>query len=84
MLKKWANQLPGCKTFLENFFGTCHGYWVEANYLNYLVDLSIYAQTNGSIKENRAELVQAFHEITGTNAEKLVDAGKEYYGWKIQ
>ena len=66
MLRKWVKELPGCRNFLENFFGTCRGYPVEANYLNYLVDVAVYAPTNLAIKEHKAELEEAFYEITGT------------------
>lgn len=51
--------------FLQNFFGTCSGYPVEANYLNYVRDLKLYSPTNRHIREHHDEMVTAFFEITG-------------------
>jgi len=79
MLKIWTKQLPGCRIFLENFFGTCSGLPVEANYLNYLMDLKLYSRTNRHIKENPTHLFQAFYEITGTTREEVTERVRGLY-----
>lgn len=59
--------LPGCRRFLENFFGTCRPYPPEVNFLNFLRDVRLYSPSNKEMRENGVYLVQAFYEITGTS-----------------
>ena len=70
-LREWADKLPGCRIFLENFFGTCQPYPVEVNYLNYLQDLVLYGLTKKYIRENFNPLLKAFSEITGAEQGQL-------------
>jgi len=65
ILKNYCNELPGCSTFLENFFLTCEPYSPLVNFLNYLSDLKLYSTTNKHIKENGERLVDAFFDILG-------------------
>ena len=65
LLKKYCNELPECKNFLENFFLTCEPYDPVVNFINYLRDLKIYSSTNKYIKENGEKLVEAFFDILG-------------------
>ncbi len=62
-LEYWATKLPDCKRFLYNFFVTCQPFSPEANYLNYLNDLTVYSPTHRHIRENLAELTQALYDI---------------------
>ena len=78
-MEKWAKELPGCKTFLKNFFLTCGPYPVEINYLNYLRDIFLYAPTNRAIKENATVLMQAFYEIAGVDGRELERKVMEYF-----
>lgn len=64
ILQEWAEKLPGCRIFLENFFLTYRGYPPEVNYLNYIRDLKLYSPTNRHIRENFIYLIQAFYEVT--------------------
>ena len=70
-LQEWADKLPGCRIFLENFFGTCQPYPVEVNYLNYVQDLVLYGLTKKYIRENFNPLLKAFSEITGAEQGQL-------------
>jgi len=65
MLKKYCDELPTCRTFLENFFLTCESYSPVENFMNYLRDLKLYSKTNIYIKENGERLVDAFFDILG-------------------
>ncbi len=77
-LQKWVEAPPGCRTFLENFFTTCSPFPVAANYLNYLRDLELYAPTNRHIRTNLPQLVEAFHDVTGTTPPDLEERVHNY------
>ena len=62
-LKKHCEVLPGCRNFLQNFFGTCEPFEFGDNLANYMNDLNLYSPTNRHIKDNHARLMHAFTEI---------------------
>lgn len=70
-LARWTQRLPGCSSFLDNFFRTCGDYPPDVNYLNYARDLRLYSPSNRHIRENLPSLMQGFYEITGTTPEGL-------------
>ena len=65
MLAAYQERLPGCRTFLANFFLTSADYPPEINYLNYVRDIRPYSPSNRHIRENPLSLVKGFYEITG-------------------
>jgi hypothetical protein len=48
------------------------------NYLNFRSDLGQYAATNRYIRQNRATLLIAFYEITGTTEREMRQRAWQY------
>ena len=61
-LERYCAKLPDCRTFLENFFGSCGDFGYEVNRANYLLDLELY-RDEPHVQRNRGELERAFTEI---------------------
>jgi len=64
-LEWYCVELPGARTFLENFFMTAEGSPIDETLQNYVMDVKLYSPTNRTIRENRHKMLQAFADITG-------------------
>jgi len=64
-LERYCVELPGARTFLENFFMTAEGSHIDETLQNYVMDIKLYSPTNRTIRENQYKMLQAFADITG-------------------
>jgi hypothetical protein len=73
-LERYCKELPGARTFLENFFLSAQGHPMDQAILNYMMDLRLYSPTNRTIRQNQHKMLQAFSGITGTIISIEVDS----------
>jgi len=64
-LERYCVELPGARTFLENFFLTAEGSPIDETLQNYVMDVKLYSPTNRTIRENKYKMLQAFADISG-------------------
>ncbi len=76
-LERYCSELPGARTFLENFFLSADGSPLEEAFLNYVMDVRLYSPTNRTIRQNKQKMIQAFSDITGSVIAIELDSG--YY-----
>jgi hypothetical protein len=62
-LERYSAELPECRRFLQNFFGTCGGQEYEHALANYRMDLQLYSADRSYIRQNRRRLEKAFFDI---------------------
>ncbi|MEK6938420.1 MAG: hypothetical protein AABX04_05225 [Nanoarchaeota archaeon] len=62
-LEYWCQQLPECRTFLENFFISCRPYSMRVNTINYSRDISRCIEIEPQWKAYQRNLMRAFAEI---------------------
>ncbi len=63
VLERYCTELPRCRVFLENFFGTCTSQDYDDNLANYRQDLQLYSADRSYIRQNRRKLQRAFRDI---------------------
>jgi len=68
-LEQLCHRLPECRTFLENFFGSCSSFDYDTNRANYLLDLELY-KDRPYVRKHRRALEQAFASIAQRSSDK--------------
>ena len=78
-MEAYCKELPGARTFMENFFLSSEDMDIPHLFQNYLMDLRLYSPTNRTIRENPRKMYEAFAAVSGLG-ESATDALNMVYG----